>query len=159
MFGYVFIISIFKQFHPYFRKHISNVLDHHEYVLLSAVMIFCIILMYIVYLVLISKTTSFSTMTANMSELHWTEVCVVFLLSSFTVISGLVMFELDKNHNTPLMNSIFIKALSTISVICVGVFVFEEIYQIHQLIGMSLIFIGIFLASQEKLSTHLPFLK
>ena len=95
-------------------------MDHHEYVLLSAMMIFFIILMYTVYLVLISGNTTFTTLVANLSKLHCGEVFVVFLLSCFTVASGLLMFELDKNHNTPLMNSIFIKAISTIFVICVG---------------------------------------
>ena len=98
-------------------------------------MILVIIIIYVVYLVLISGTTSFGMMSTNISQISYPELFVVFVLSCFTVMSGLVIFELDKNYNTPLLNSIFIKAISLISVICVGVFIFEEHYKIQKITG------------------------
>jgi drug/metabolite transporter (DMT)-like permease len=89
-------------------------------------------------------------MSTNISKISYPEFFIVFMLSCFTVISGLVIFELDKNYNTPLINSIFIKAISFISVICVGVFIFKESYKIHQILGICLIIIGIYLASQKN---------
>jgi drug/metabolite transporter (DMT)-like permease len=92
-----------------------------------------------------------STLMGNMAKLSYIEVFAVFILSTFTVISGLLIFELDKNHNNPLVNSIILKALSMIAVVCVGVFVFEEKYKMHQVLGVGLIILGIFLASKKKL--------
>ena len=155
MYGMLIGITMLEQFRPYFRKHISNVLDHHEYFLLSAMMILSIITMYVVYLVWISGTTTLGTMTTNLSELSCTEVFFIFVLSSLTVITGLLIFELDKNHNTPLLNSVLLKSISTISVICVGVVIFEERYKIHQVIGLGLIVLGIYLATQKNLYNKL----
>ena len=151
MYAILLGLTLLKPFRPYFRKHISDVLDHHEYFLLSTIMILFIIFMYIVYLVLISGKTTVGKMLTNMSGLSYTEILAIFVLSSLTVISGLLLFELDKNHNTPLFNSILLKSISTISVICIGVFVFGEKYKIHQVIGVVLILAGIYLASKKNL--------
>lgn len=146
-----FGITLLNQFRPYFRKYISDTLDHHEFFLLSAIMILFVISLYIVHLIHISGHTSMGTLLGNMAKLSYIEVLAVFILSTFTVISGLLIFELDKNHNNPLVNSIILKALSMIAVVCVGVFVFEEKYKIHQVLGVGLIILGIFLASKKKM--------
>jgi drug/metabolite transporter (DMT)-like permease len=146
-----FGITLLNQFRPYFRKYISDTLDHHEFFLLSAIMILFVITLYIIHLIHISGHTSMSTLMGNMAKLSYIEVFAVFILSTFTVISGLLIFELDKNHNNPLVNSIILKALSMIAVVCVGVFVFEEKYKMHQVLGVGLIILGIFLASKKKL--------
>ena len=148
MFGLTFL----KPLRPYFRKHISDILDHHEYFLLSTMMILFIIFMYIAYLVFISQTTTVGTMLKNISCLNCTEVIAIFVLSCLTVITGLLVFELDKNYNTPLMNEILLKSMSTIAVICVGVFIFKEKYKIHQIFGIGLIIVGIYLASRKNLA-------
>lgn len=151
MYGILLGLTLLKPFRPYFRKHISDILDHHEYFLLSTMMILFIIFMYILYLIFISRTTTVGTMLKNVSCLSCTEVIAIFLLSCLTVISGLLIFELDKNHNTPLINDVLLKSISTIAVICAGVFVFEEKYKIHQVGGIGLVMVGIFLASQKNL--------
>jgi drug/metabolite transporter (DMT)-like permease len=108
--------------------------------------------MYIAYLVFISQTTTVGTMLENIYCLSCTEVIAIFVLSCLTVITGLLVFELDKNYNTPLMNEILLKSMSTIAVICVGVFIFEEKYKIHQIGGIGMVIMGIYLASRKNLS-------
>ena len=144
-------ITMLSQFRPYFRRYISDTLDHHEYFLLSAIMILFVISLYVIHLIHISGQTSFDKLIGNMSKLSYIEMLAVFVLSIFTVISGLLIFELDKNHNTPLMNSIIIQSFSTISVVCVGVIIFEERYKMHQVLGVILIILGIYLASKPKM--------
>jgi drug/metabolite transporter (DMT)-like permease len=151
MYGILLGLTLLKPFRPYFRKHISDILDHHEYFLLSTLMILFIIFMYTVYLVCISKTTTVGKMLENVSCLSCTEVSAIFVLSCLTVISGLLIFELDKNHNTPLMNDVLLKSMSTIAVICVGVFIFKEKYKIHQVGGIGLVIAGLYLASRKNI--------
>ena len=155
MYGILFGLTLLKPFRPYFRKHISDILDHHEYFLLSTMMILFIIFLYIVYLVFISRTTTVGKMLENMSCLSCTEFMAIFVLSCLTVISGLLVFELDKKYNTPLMNDVLLKSMSTIAVICVGVFIFEEKYKIHQIVGIGLVIAGIYLASRKNLNNIL----
>jgi multidrug transporter EmrE-like cation transporter len=46
----------------------------------------------------------------------------------------------------------FIKAMSMIAIVCVGIFVFKENYKMHQFIGISLVLLGMFLISQKTLN-------
>ena len=151
MYLILFGLTLLKPLRPYFRKHISDILDHHEYFLLSTLMILFIIFMYIAYLLFVSQTTTVKTMLENISSLSYTEVIAIFVLSCLTVITGLLVFELDKTYNTPLMNEILLKSMSTIAVICVGIFIFKEKYKIHQIGGILLVIIGIYLASRKNL--------
>ena len=154
MYLILFGLTLLKPLRPYFRKHISDILDHHEYFLLSTLMILFIIFMYIAYLLFVSQTTTVKTMLENISSLSYTEVIAIFVLSCLTVITGLLVFELDKTYNTPLMNEILLKSMSTIAVICVGIFIFKEKYKIHQIGGILLVIIGLYLASRKNLSFY-----
>ena len=151
MYALFFAITLMNQFRPYFRKHISETLKHHEYYLLSALMILFVIVSYVIHLIFISGETSSGTLMLNIAKLSYIEILAIFVLSIFTVISGLLIFELDKNHNTPLMNTILLKSLSSIAVVCIGIFMFKERYEWSQILGICLIVIGIFLASKQKI--------
>jgi len=144
-------LSFLQQFRPYFRKHIATTLDPHEYFLLNTIAIMVIILMYIAFL-LFTKKTSCGKILTNIKTLSGSEISCIVILAIITVVSGLLMFELDKNYNTPLINSMFMKAMSMIALVCVGVFVFNENYKMHQYIGVSLVLCGMYLISQKTLN-------
>ena len=146
-------LSFLQQFRPYFRKHISNTLDPHEYVLLNTITIMLIILLYVGYLFITQKTTHIKFIS-NVKSLSYIECGCIIMLAILTVVSGLLIFELDKNYNTPLINTIFLKAISTVALICVGIFIFEEKYKIHQFAGILLILIGMYLISQKTLPSY-----
>ena len=150
MYGIFLGLSFLQQFRPYFRKHISNTLDPHEYVLLNTIMIMIIIMLYMSYLLIAQKTTPFKIIS-NIKSLSYTECGCITILAILTVASGLLIFELDKNYNTPLINSIFLKAISMIAIICVGIFIFKEKYKMHQFVGFLLMLIGMYLISQNKM--------
>jgi len=143
-------IALLQQFRPYFRKHISTTLDPHEYFLINTSIIMAIILMYVAYL-LTTKTTTLKKLHSSIQSLSFTEVMCIVMLSCLTVVSGLFIFDLDKNYNTPLINSIYMKSISTIAILGVGVFIFRENYKLHQFLGMFMIISGIFLTSQKSL--------
>jgi drug/metabolite transporter (DMT)-like permease len=144
-------LSFLQQFRPYFRKHISNTLDPHEYFLLNTITILFIILSYIAYMLVAQKTNCFKIIS-NIKSLTRTEIGCVFMLAALSVISGLLIFELDKNYNTPLVNTIFLKSISMIAVVCVGIFIFKENYKIHQFIGILMVILGMYLISQKTLT-------
>lgn len=143
-------LTFLQQFRPYFRKYISNSLDSHEYFLLNTMIILFIISLYIVYL-LTTKKTTFSKMISNIKSLKYSEFGCLLIMAVLTVMTGLLIFELDQNYNTPLMNSVFIKSISTIALIFIGMFVFNETYEIHQIFGIFLVILGIYLTSQKSL--------
>jgi drug/metabolite transporter (DMT)-like permease len=91
-------------------------------------------------------------MMKKCSSLTLVEIICIILLSLLTIFSGMVMFDIDKNHNTPLLNSLFVKSAGIIAVICVGIFMFKESYQLHQFIGIALILIGVYLCSSKEIS-------
>ena len=101
---------------------------------------------------LFNKKTTFSKFISNIYSLTYTEISCVFILALLAVVTGLLIFELDKNYNTPLINSVFLRAMSSISLIFIGIFIFKENYKIHQFIGIFLIILGIYLTSQKNLS-------
>lgn len=146
-------ITFLQQFRPYFRKHISNSLDPHEYVLLNTLTILIVIILYITYLFITQKTTH-TKFISNIQSLSYTECSCIIMLAILTVISGLLIFELDKNYNTPLINSMFLKAISMIALICVGIFIFKEKYKLHQFIGLLLVLLGMFFISQKNLPSY-----
>lgn len=150
MYGIFIGLSFIQQFRPYFRKYISKTLDTHEYFFLNTMMILFIISLYIFYL-LTSKKTTFSKIVSNIQSLNFTEIGCLFMMAVLTVISSLLIFDLDKNYNTPLLNSVFLRSISTIALIFIGIFVFKESYQYHQYFGIFLIISGIYLTSLKTI--------
>lgn len=144
-------VSFLQQFRPYLRKYISNTLDTHEYFFLNIIMVFFFISLYIIYL-LISKKTTFSKFINNIQLLTYTDIGCLLVMALLTVISGLLIFELDKNYNTPFINSIFLRSISMIALLFIGIFIFNESYNMHQLFGVFLVILGIYLTSQKKLN-------
>jgi drug/metabolite transporter (DMT)-like permease len=63
--------------------------------------------------------------------------------------SSIFIYEFDKNYNTPLINSMFMRTASTISLILVGIFLFEERYSWKQIAGVFLTIFGVLLISQK----------
>ena len=146
MYGLFIGLTFLQQFRPYFRKYISETLEAHEYVLLNTLLILLLMLIYIVYLLCVEKTT-LSKLKRNMLSLSKGESACILMMALLTVVAGLLIFELDKKYNTPLMNSMYLKALSTIALVVVGVLIFKEYYNIHQVLGVVLILLGIYMTS------------
>jgi uncharacterized membrane protein len=141
-------ISILEQFRPYFRKHISNKLDHHEYVFINSIIIASIITIYLVYL-FITEKTSINKIMKTYGSLTITEIIFLIGLSCLTVAYAILIYEMDKNHNTPFLNYIYLKSASVLALLVIGIFMYKESYKFHQFLGFALVIIGILLTSSK----------
>ena len=80
-----------------------------------------------------------------MMSLNFMEIGSVIVLSALTVLSGIMLFEFDKSYNTPLINTIFIKSIGALSIVFIGVVIFEESYSYANWLGILMIIIGLYL--------------
>jgi uncharacterized membrane protein len=77
------------------------------------------------------------------------EIGAVIVLSFLTVLSGIMLFEFDKSYNTPLINTIFIKSIGALSIVFIGVVIFEETYTYMNWLGILMILIGLYLVMSK----------
>jgi drug/metabolite transporter (DMT)-like permease len=143
-------ISLLQQFRPYFRKYISYKLEHHEYLFLNSLFVSIITCIYLVYLFVIERT-SMEKIIDTFNILTLEEYIFIIALSSLTIVSGIFIYEMDKNYNTPFLNNLFIKSSGTLALIFISIFMFKESYKPHQFVGILFILLGIYLASTKKL--------
>jgi hypothetical protein len=153
MYPLFLLISFLHEFRHYFRKHISDFLDHHEYLLLNSLCISFIVAFYLVYLYM-NDNLSVSKMMNHYKSMTLVELFCILLLSVITIFSAIIVYELDKNHNTPFLNTLFMKSAGIIVALCVGIFMFEESYKLHQIVGIGMILFGVYLASSKKFDLY-----
>jgi hypothetical protein len=88
-------------------------------------------------------------MIKNFSKLSYSQYACIVILSLLTISSSIFLYELDKNYNTPLLNSVFLRVGGIIALLLVGVFVFEEKYTYTQIAGVLLTLLGIYLIADD----------
>lgn len=143
MYFFVGITSILKTFTPYFRKHILNSLESHEYLFLNTFLVSFFVLLYFLYKFLFHDK-SLDKLIDKIHNLTILEVIYFLLIAFITVSSSIVIINFDKYYNTPLLNSLLIKGLAAILLIMVGVFIYKEKYNYKQLFGIFLTIVGLF---------------
>jgi len=134
--------TFLKSMNPYFRKHVLNTLNPREYFYLSTFFVF-ILMIFVFFLFETRKTTK--EMISNYKKLEYSHYACVLIISVLLVVSSILLYELDKNYNTPLLNNILLKTGSILVLIVVGVFIFGEKYTWKQILGIALTCIGIYL--------------
>ena len=149
MYHYLFSLSILKSFTPYFRKHLLTTLNSHELLFINTFFYFFIVLVFFLYKLFFDKTNFIEKTFKNYTNLSFSQFGCLALMALLAVASSIFIFEFDKNYNTPLINSMFIKIASTISLIFIGILLFEEKYHWKQILGFILAIIGIYLISQK----------
>jgi drug/metabolite transporter (DMT)-like permease len=85
----------------------------------------------------------------NYRSLSFSQIAALFIMALLAVGSSIFVYEFDKNYNTPLINSMFMRTASSISIILVGIFLFEEKYSWKQILGVFLTIFGVYLISQK----------
>ena len=144
MLPYVLGLTTVGGMRPYFRKHVLDTLDVHDFVFVNSVIIFFFVILYFVYLSMFHNYSLRKTVDRCCS-LSLTQITALLLLGVFTIISSLMIFNLDKYFNTPALNFMLLKAFSMIALFIVGVFVFEEVYSMSHIAGIGLIIGGVLL--------------
>jgi len=145
----MFGLSILKSFTPYFRKHVLTTLNAHDLLFINTFIIFSIVFVFFVYQLLFNKSKPLVETLQNYRNLSFTQVGALIVMAFLAIGSSIFIYEFDKNYNTPLINSMFMRTASTISLIIVGMFLFEERYSLKQIAGVFLTIFGVLLISQK----------
>jgi drug/metabolite transporter (DMT)-like permease len=147
MYHYILGLTALKSVNPYFRKYILNILNSHELLFLNTLSISIIVFFVFIYKYLFDKT--FHKTIENYKKLTMGHYACIFIIAIFTVVSTLLVYDFDKNYNTPFLNSMFMKVASVIFLFLVGVFLFEEKYSIKQILGIALTVLGVYLVTSK----------
>uniref|UniRef100_A0A6C0HCK1 EamA domain-containing protein n=1 Tax=viral metagenome TaxID=1070528 RepID=A0A6C0HCK1_9ZZZZ len=149
MYQYMFGLSILKSFTPYFRKHVLTTLNSHDLLFINTFFIFSIVFLFFLYKLFFDKSNPLIETFKNYKSLSLTQVVALFVMAFLAVGSSIFVYEFDKKYNTPLINSMFMRTASTISLILVGIFLFEEKYSWKQIAGVFFTIFGVYLISQK----------
>jgi drug/metabolite transporter (DMT)-like permease len=149
MYFFIVLTSFLKTFNPYFRKHILNSLESHEYLFLNTVIVSLFVFIYFLYKLLFHDN-SLDKLLYKINNLSILQVIYFILIAFITVTSSIVIINFDKYYNTPLLNSLLIKGLATILLILVGVFIYNEKYNYKQVFGILLTILGLFLTNCKE---------
>lgn len=141
MFPFVVLTGVLKTFSPYLRKSILLSLDPHDYLFLNTFIIFIFSLVYLIYKIFFEKL-DMSKMFIKYKSLSLTQIVFTLIIGIITIISSLLVLNLDKYYNTPLINSMLLKLLSAGLLLLTGIFIFNEKYNYKQLLGLVLAVIG-----------------
>lgn len=141
MFPFVVLTGVLKTFSPYLRKNILLALDPHDYLFLNTFIIFSFTSVYLLYKILF-ENHDIGKMVMRYKSLSVNQMIFALLIAIVTILSSLVVLNLDKYYNTPLINSMLLKLLSAGLLLLTGVFIFKESYNYKQIIGLVLAVIG-----------------
>lgn len=143
------LTSFLKTFNPYFRKHILNSLESHEYLFFNTFLISVGVFIFLLYK-LIFHDYSLDKLLDKMYNLSILQVIYFILIAFITVTSSIVIINLEKHYNTPLLNSLLIKGIASILLILTAVFIYKEKYNYKQSFGICLTILGLFLINCKK---------
>jgi len=149
MYQYLVGLSILKSIAPYFRKHVLDHLESHDFFLLNSLFIFGFLALFVTYRYFFDKTLSSSI--KKIKTLKISHIGCIFTIALFTFIGSITIMEFDKNHNTPMINALLIKIFSTISLVLTSIFIFKEKYTFLQIVGICLTIAGVFLISNKTI--------
>ena len=147
MYHYILGITFIKSLTPYFRKYMLTELEGHELLFVNTFLISLVVLIMFLYRCAFDKTI-YATIEKYKKLSIWHYVCL-FFIGVFAIVSSSFLFHFDKHYNNPLMNSMFLRGGSILSMFFVGVFLFEEKYNWTQIAGLIITIIGIFLLAQK----------
>jgi len=136
--------GILKTFTPYLRKNLLLTLDPHDYLFLNTFIILILTTAFLLFKI-IFQNHDMDLMIKKYQSLSLLQICFALLIGLVTISSSILILNLDKYYNTPLINSLILKIGSAMMLLFVGIFIYEEKYNYKQMLGMVLAIIGVFL--------------
>jgi drug/metabolite transporter (DMT)-like permease len=134
-------ITLLKISSPYFRKHILDSLEPFDLLYINGFFMFTIISLIFLYQIIFNKTMKKTI--DNYNRLTFTQIVCLFIICCMIVASTLLIFELDKNHNTPFINAICLNSGKMLLLLLISIIIFGEKYNYIQLLGVILTIIGL----------------
>jgi len=146
MYSVLFGISIMKSLRPFFKKNVlKSDIDEDDFLFLNTFFISLFVVIYFIYNFTKKKKVDFSKYK-NMKPI---ELGSMIGVSLFTVVSTILVLQMDKGYQTPFINSMLTKGFSTIFVIAIGMIIYKENYNMLQMLGIALILTGTYLISSK----------
>jgi drug/metabolite transporter (DMT)-like permease len=136
--------GIINSFKPYCKKHAIETLDAHEFLFLNTFLISSILLIYFIYLSIYEKYNVY-TLYDRYRNLSKSQFIAVVGLSSITLISTFIGLNADKNNSRNVKTNLITKSITTILIIAIGVYVYEETYSGYDIFGILLVLCGIYM--------------
>jgi len=143
------VTSLLKTFSPYLRKHILDSIEGHEYMFINTFFVAFFVFLYFMYKI-IYHDDMFDKLVNNMYKLTFLQVIYFILIAFITVVSSIVIINLDKNFNTPLINSMLSKGIAAVMLLFVATIIYKEKYNLKQVFGIFLTVLGLFLINCKK---------
>ena len=146
MYSLLFGVSIMKSIRPFFKKNVLNSIDEEDFLFLNTFFICLFVVCYFFYnITRRNKRIDFS----KYSKLSTAEMVSMIGVSLFTVISTILILQIDKGAQSSFITSMLTKGFSTIFVIAIGMIVYKEEYSKLQIMGIGLILLGIYFISNK----------
>ena len=146
MYSVLFGISIMKSLRPFFKKNVlKSDIDEDDFLFLNTFFISLFVVIYFIYNFTKKKKVDFS----KYKKMKPIELGSMIGVSLFTVVSTILVLQMDKGYQTPFINSMLTKGFSTIFVIAIGMIIYKENYNMLQMLGIVLILTGTYLISSK----------
>jgi drug/metabolite transporter (DMT)-like permease len=150
MYSILFGVSILKSLRPFFKKNVLKTIDEDDFLYLNTFFIGLFVILYFIYSTRIKKNKEKKNVFDKYKNLKPIEVISMVFVSLFTVISTVLVLQMDKGYQTPFINAMLTKGFSTILVILIGMIVYKENYTKLQMFGIGLILLGTYFISSKK---------
>ena len=76
-------------------------------------------------------------------------LCCIVAIATIAIASTIFVYELDKNYNTPFLNSMLKTAASVVLLFFTGALFFGEQYNYKHILGVLFMLFGVFLTQTE----------
>jgi drug/metabolite transporter (DMT)-like permease len=149
MYFFLAITQLLKTFNPYFRKHILQTLESHEYLFIYTIFVGFFVFLFFLYKTIFHEK-SFDQLIDKVQNLSFLQFIYFAIIAFVTISSSIVLITMDKYYNTPLINGLLTKVIAAILLMCVGIFLFEEKYNYQQIFGIFLTIAGLYLVMSNN---------
>jgi len=149
MYFFLALTQLLKTFNPYFRKHILQTLESHEYLFINTIFVGCFVFLFFLYKTIFHEK-SFDQFVDKIKNLTILHVVYFVVIAFITISSSIVLITMDKHYNTPLINGLLTKVIAAILLMIVGIFLFEEKYNYQQTFGIFLTIVGLYLVMDKS---------
>ena len=137
----IFILTILWGIAPFLKKRAAKNLESSEYLILNHVVITIILIFYVAYLITNNKCSI--DCIKKMTKL---EIFMLILGGFLGVISGICLIYLIKNYDVNMVMP-YLQPLVIIATAIFGYLLFKEQLSIYQIIGFSVIILGIIISN------------
>lgn len=149
MYSVLLGVSLMKSMRPFFKKNVLHTIDEDDFLYLNTFFIGLFVVIYFFYSKNKNKTKNTKAIVDKFKNMTFLEISSMIFVSLFTVVSTVLLLQMDKSQQTPFINSMLTKGFSTILVIMIGMVVYKENYNKLQILGIGLILLGTYFISNK----------